>query len=457
MNPRLLTLILCLVAWSSVSAAKPPNFIIILADDLGYGDLSCYGHPTIRTPHLDRMAIEGMRFTDFYVAAEVCTPSRAALMTGRLPIRTGMCSDKRRVLFPDSSGGMPAEEITLAEGLKARGYTTGIVGKWHLGCKREHSPLKHGFDFYYGLPYSNDMDRDPSKAPKGREAFLNPKIEYWNVPLKRNDDILEKPAEQHTLTKRYTDEAVQFIKQNKKNPFLLYFPHTFPHVPLFASDKFSGKSRRGLYGDVVEELDWSVGQVLQTLRETKLDKNTLVFFTSDNGPWLTQFEQGGSAGLLKEGKGSTWEGGMREPGIAWWPGKIKPAQTCTEMASSMDLYVTCLKLAGATLPSDRVVDGVDMSGLLLGTGPNQREVMFYYRGTRLFAARKGPFKAHFITQSSYGKDAPEPHDPPLLFNVQTDPSEQFDVAKNHPEVIADILRAVEKHRTSMVPGKCQLE
>jgi len=441
---------------NSHAAPKTPNFVVILADDLGYGDLGCYGNPTIRTPNLDRMAAEGMRFTQFYSAGEVCTPSRAALLTGRLPIRSGMCSDAKRVLFPGSAGGLPAEEITLAQALKTRGYTTGMVGKWHLGHLSQYLPPKHGFDTYFGLPYSNDMDRDP-KSPAGRAAFVDPKPEYWNVPLLRGEQVVERPADQASLTKRYTAEAVKFIKENRSKPFFLYFAHTFPHVPLFASAQFKGKSPRGLYGDAVEELDWGVGQVLDALRQEKLAENTLVFFTSDNGPWLIQNEQGGSAGLLKEGKGSTWEGGMREPGLAWWPGKIKPGVVSRELAGTMDIFATCLIQAGALIPSDRVIDGVDMTPVLLGTGKSNRDTWFYYRGTQLYAVRKGAFKAHFITRSGYGKDGPEKHDPPLLYNLDHDAGEQFDVAKKHPEVVADIIREVEKHREKLVPGRPQLE
>ncbi|HKB00770.1 MAG TPA: sulfatase [Gemmataceae bacterium] len=440
---------------SAVGADRPPNVLIILADDLGYGDLGCYGHPTIRTPNLDRMAAEGLRFTDFYVAECVCTPSRAALLTGRLPIRSGMCSDRRRVLFPDSAGGLPDDEVTLAEALKARGYATGVFGKWHLGCRPAHSPLNHGFDTFLGLPYSNDMDRVPT-APKGRAALLDPKSEYWNVPLVRDDKEVERPAHQPTLTRRYTEEAVKFIKANKDKPFFVYLPHTFPHVPLFASDGFLGKSARGLYGDAVEELDWGVGQILETLKTEKLSDNTLVFFTSDNGPWLTQLEQGGSAGLLRDGKGSTWEGGMRVPGIAWWPGKIKPG-VCRDMASSLDLFPTAVRLAGGELPKDRELDGVDLAPLLFGTGPGNRDTMFYYRGTKLFAVRKGAFKAHFITQPAYGKGDPVAHDPPELYQLLHDPSERFNVAARHPGEIKEIAAAVERHRANLVPGKPQLE
>ena len=434
-----------------------PNFVIIFCDDLGYGDLGCYGHPSIRTPNLDRMAAEGMRFTDFYAAECVCTPSRAALLTGRYPLRSGMCSDGRRVLFPNSKGGLPSEEVTLAEALKEKGYRTSIIGKWHLGHRPEFRPTRHGFDSWFGLPYSNDMDLDTNKAPKQAALSLDARTEWWNVPLMRNDEMTERPAHQSTLTKRYTEQAVAFIEENRERPFFLYFAQTFPHTPLFASESFRGKSSRGLYGDVVEELDWSVGQVLEALRRLKLEEKTIVVFTSDNGPWLSQRQAGGSAGLLREGKGSTWEGGMRVPCIAWWPGRIKAGTTQSELACTMDLFPTFLKLASAKVPDDRPIDGFDLAPLLFNGANSPRDVFFYYRGTKLCAARKGPFKAHFVTKSGYGRDVVEKHDPPLLFHLTHDPSEQFNVAGKHPDVLADIQRAVDAHQRTMIPGKIQLD
>ena len=437
------------------TAARPPNIVIIFADDLGYGDLGCYGHPTIRTPHLDRMAAEGMRFTSFYSAANVCTPSRAALLTGRLPVRNGM-TGRRMVLFPDSVGGLPTTEITIARALKTRGYTTAAVGKWHLGHRAEFLPTRHGFDSYYGIPYSNDMDRAP-ESPRGMAAFTAPKSEYWKPPVLRDDREIARSPDQTKLTADYTTEALKFIRANKTRPFFLYLAHSMPHVPLFASDKFRGKSRRGLYGDVIEELDWSVGQVLDALRSEQLDRNTLVFFTSDNGPWLTYKEQGGSAGLLRDGKASTWDGGMREPGIAWWPGRIKAGQVNADLATTMDLFTTSLKLAGAEVPRDRVIDGVDLSPALFDGRPGPRQVHFFYHTGELYAVRKGAFKAHLITHSGYARAAPEKHSPPLLFNLEVDPGESFNIAAGHPEVVADLLAEIEKHRATVAPVESQLD
>ena len=438
-NSILLTLF-CLTAQPALAAeTQPPNIVILFADDFGYGDLGCYGHPTIRTPHIDRMADEGMRFTQFYSAAPVCTPSRAALLTGRLPIRNGMCHDRRRVLFSNSTGGLPEDEVTLAEALKTKGYRTACIGKWHLGHLPPYWPLRHGFDHYFGLPYSNDMKP---------------------LSLFRGDTDLENPVDQTTLTRRYTAEAVRFIRDSHgkthDRPFFLYLPYTMPHVPLFASSDFLGTSPRGIYGDVIEEIDWSVGQILETLRDLGLAENTFVFFTSDNGPWLIKHQNGGSAGLLRGGKGSTWEGGMREPGIAWQPGRIPAGVVTQELGTTMDLFATSLAMAGVELPSDRTLDGVDLSPVLFGDGPGPREQVVFYRGTQLMAIRKGPWKAHFQTRAGYRQAAADVHDPPLLFHLDHDPSEKYDMAEEYPEVVADLIRAAEEHRASVVPGPSQL-
>jgi len=452
-----LLVLLCVLCGQTFAASRP-NIIIILADDLGYGDLGCYGSPNIRTPNLDRMAAEGMRFTQFYSVAEVCTPSRAALLTGRYPIRSGMCHDQFRVLRNVSTGGLPAEEITLAELLKTNGYATACIGKWHLGNWANdpaHQPRRHGFDYYFGLPHSNDMN--PTNAPLPMPgARVEQDSRWWNAPLYRNEQLIEQPADQTTLTRRYTEEAVKFIEQNKARPFFLYLPHTFPHTPLFASEKFRGQSPRGLYGDVVEELDWSVGEVLNALRTAGLGTNTLVFFSSDNGPWLIMRHAGGSAGPLRDGKGSTWEGGMRVPGIAWMPGRIAPGQVQREFACMMDLFATSLKLAGADVPRDRAIDGADISPILFRGGTMNREPFFYYRGTQLYAARLGPWKAHFLTRPGYGPEKPQTNSPPALFNVAQDAEERFNVATNHLEIVAALEDAVAKHRATLAPVENQL-
>jgi arylsulfatase A-like enzyme len=446
----------CFCAAVTQAASRPPNIIIILADDLGYGDLGCYGSPNIDTPNLDRMAAEGMRFTDFYVCAPVCTPSRTGLITGRLPVRSGMAgkATTHHVLTAKSPGGLPTNEITIAAALKARNYTTMAIGKWHMGNKPEFMPIHHGFDHFYGLRWSNDMEPAPH-IPKNASSSLNPDPSWWNDSLLRDETIIEQPTDLRTLTKKYTTEAVKFIKENKKKPFFLYFAHTYPHVPLFRSRDFEHVSARGLYGDVVAEVDWSVGQVLETLRKEKLADNTLVFFTSDNGPWLIKDLAGGSAGPLKDGKNSTWEGGMREPGIAWWPRKIKAGITTHALASTLDLFPTIMGLTGGTVPHDRVMDGFDMSPILFSKGDGNREVMFYYNGDELFAARKGPYKLHNITYAGYSSQPPKNQEKPLLFNVDTDPAERFDIASEHPDIVADIQKEIDKHKAGVVPGAPQ--
>lgn len=436
-------------------AKRAPNFIIILTDDQGYGDLGCYGHPTISTPNIDQMAREGQRWTSFYSAANVCTPSRAGLLTGRLPIRSGMTSEKRWVLFPDSDGGIPQSEVTIAELLKEAGYRTGAIGKWHLGHLPQYLPTSNGFDSYFGIPYSNDMDRI-GEGP-GRMIVMNPTVENFNVPLMRNEEIVERPANQHTITRRYTEEAIKFISEHKREPFFLYVAHNLPHVPLFVSDDFSGHSARGLYGDVIEEIDWSVGQILEALKREKLDKNTVVVFTSDNGPWVTYNEQGGSAGLLFGAKGTSYEGGQRVPGIFWGPGTVRPG-TVSEVGCSLDLLPTIAAMAGTWMPADRTYDGYDLTPVLTGTGPSPRKEMLYYHNTRIFAVRKGDYKLHFFSNNPAGY----PHrmvklDTLRLYNVAHDPSEQWDIAEKHPAIVAEIQELVERHRATIEPVPSQLE
>lgn len=456
-----LLFIICVILGTAASDVagrekKPDlNFIIIFTDDQGYGDLGCYGHPTIKTPNIDKMAREGQRWTTFYAAENVCTPSRAGLLTGRLPIRSGMTSNVFRVLFPDSDGGLPEQEHTIAELLKGAGYSTAAIGKWHLGHLPSYLPRRHGFDSYFGIPYSNDMDR-AGDVPVW-EMMTKPRVEYFNVPLMRNEDIIERPADQSSITRRYTQEAVKFIEQNRKKPFFLYLAHNLPHVPLFASEKFLGKSERGLYGDVIEEIDWSVAEILAVLKKQKLDKKTIVIFTSDNGPWAPFKEHAGSAGLLFGSKNTGYEGGQRVPAIFWGPGWIKPG-VVSHLGSCLDILPTIASMAGVALPADRRYDGYDLTGLLKGGNESVRNEMFYYHGTRIFAARKGDFKLYFYETNPIGyPERVKKLDTLELFNLAHDPSEKYNVAGEHPDIIMDIQKLVEEHRLTVDSVGTQLE
>lgn len=432
--------------------APPPNVVLIVADDLGWGDLASYGHPTIRTPHLDRMAAEGQRWTNFYAGAPYCTPSRAALMTGRLPVRSGMASETHTVLYPDSTGGLPASEVTVADLLKGRGYATALVGKWHLGHRPEYLPTRHGFDTYFGIPYSNDMEEVADSPPHRLER---PKSEYFNVPVYRDDRVIERPARQETITHRYLEESIQFIRANRDRPFFLYLAHTMPHVPLFAGHRFAGRSPRGPYGDVVEEIDAGVGRVLETLTELGLDRRTLVVFSSDNGPWLGQRGLGGSAGPLRDGKGTTFEGGVRVPAIFWWPGTVAPG-VVREMGSLLDVLPTLAALAGAPLPAGRTLDGYDLSGVLQGRGPSPRTTYFYYRNATLQAVRSGRFKLHFFTRPDGNHEPARPLDPPWLFDLDQDAGEEDNIAAERPDVVAELRRLADEHRRGVVPVEDQI-
>lgn len=447
-----------LAAVVAPAAERLPNFVVIFCDDLGWGDLGCFGNPTIRTPHLDQMAVEGQKWTQFYAADPVCTPSRAALLTGRYPIRNGMTSSQRVVLFPDSGGGLPPDEITLAELLKQKNYATGLFGKWHLGHLPRYLPTQQGFDTYFGIPYSNDMDKVgggnySTAVVVGPEDYA--KHEHFNVPLMRNEQIVERPADQNTITRRYTEEALHFIRERKDQPFFVYLSHSMPHIPLFASEPFRGRSIRGLYGDVIEEIDWSVGQVLDTLRELELDEHTLVVFTSDNGPWLRFGAHGGSAGPLRAGKGTTFEGGQRVPTLFWWPGTVAPG-VVTELGATLDLMATFATLTGATLPNDRTLDSFDLSPVLRGEGASPRQEMFYWTRGELHAVRSGPWKLHVKMRDPVNYGRTVELEEPELYHVEGDISEAYNIAAKYPEVVARLQALLEEHQAGIEPHEDML-
>jgi len=416
-------------------AADAPNIVLVLADDLGYGDLASYGHPLIRTPRLDRLAHEGVRFTSYYAGAAACTPARAALLTGRYGVRAGLGN----VVGPDSPLGLPSSEITLAEGLRTRGYRTMAVGKWHLGsASAEHLPLAHGFDRWFGLPYSNDM--------------MPPWVKT-NRPLRmyRDAQPIDGEVDQANMTVKYTEEAVQFVRESKGKPFFLYLAHNMPHLPIHAADRFRGKSRAGVYGDVIEMLDWSTGEVLDALEREGVAKRTIVVFTSDNGPWNdlpprmlhggVEPWHTGSAGLLRGSKATTYEGGSRVPAIIRWPGRVAPDRVSPQIATAMDLYVTLTEAAGASVPADRPIDGDSLVPMLEGKPSVRERPYFYFSGPQLEAVRQGNWKLRMT------KDAGVE-----LFDLENDPSERYNRASARPEIVKrleSMLREFEKQ----LPGR----
>ncbi len=420
----------CLLLAGACATSRPPNVVLIVIDDLGYADLGVTGAKGYATPHLDRMAAEGTRLSSFYVAQAVCSASRAAIMTGRYPQRVGILG----ALGPNSKTGIADSEVTIAELMKARGYATAIYGKWHLGDAPKFLPTRHGFDEYYGLPYSNDMW---PRHPQRPEA-------YPPLPLIEGDKVIAHDPDQTQLTTDYTRRAVSFIERNRERPFFLYLPHAMVHVPLHVSDKHRGKTQRGLFGDAMAEVDWSVGEVLATLARLGIDRETLVVFTSDNGPWLTYGDHAGSALPLREGKGTTFEGGVRVPAIFRWPGRIPAGRVVDEMALTMDLLPTFARLAGATVPTDRTIDGRDIWPLFEG-GRTPHDAFFYHWGPELQAVRSGRFKLHlphkYSTPSGHATEGRPVSTVPKeialsLYDVVADPAETTDLAAQRPEEVS---------------------
>jgi len=411
-------------AATQTSVSRPPNIVIIFADDLGYGDLGVYGHPLIKTPRLDRLASEGLKLTSFYASAPVCSASRYSLLTGRYASRAGL----NGALMPESTNGLGADETTIADVLAAAGYRTGMVGKWHLGHQPGFFPTEHGFDSYFGLLYSNDM--------------IRPWVQT-DVPMRlyRGTEALPGEVDNATLTERYTEEALSFISENSSRPFFLYLAHSMPHVPLGVSPRFAGRSANGRYGDVIEMIDWSTGQILDALADAGLERDTLVIFTSDNGPWMDMPPRmlveprvvrtdAGSAGPLRGSKGTSWEGGTRVPFLARWPGHIPAGSVSGDLATTLDLLPTLAGIAGATLPAGRHVDGLDIRSFLEGLEPSPNEWFFYYNSSgRLEGVRDRRWKLH-LTFRATGEPVTE------LFDLLLDPSERWDVAAEHPDVVA---------------------
>nr|XP_006822165.1 PREDICTED: arylsulfatase A-like [Saccoglossus kowalevskii] len=464
-------LFICLITFNASSAEetvhKKPNIVIIFADDLGYGDLPSYGHPTSYSPNIDQLVANGLVFTQFYSANSVCSPSRASLLTARLPPRTGIWPG---VFSASSTGGLPLNETTIAAVLKPLGYSTAIIGKWHLGVgqNQKYLPTNYGFDSYVGVPYSHDMCPCLKCFYPSDPCFDQCRMYDASCPLFHNNTIVQQPVDLTTLTEVYSTEAKNFISGNAKSgtPFFLYLPFQHTHHPQFAGKYFRNSTLRGTFGDSLAELDWAVGQIIQELRLQKVEDNTFVFFTSDNGPSLTREVRGGNAGLLKCGKGTTYEGGQRVPGIAYWPGMIKPGRSM-ELASTLDLLPTIVKLTNGTLP--RVaIDGVDIGSVLFKSEKSPRKTFFYYFSEAfpqygVYAVRYKQYKAHYYTQGSglSGEENPDLdcrptakrtlHNPPLLYDLHHDPSEIYNL-NSDPQysTILTIITDIKKRFESTV-------
>jgi arylsulfatase len=435
----------------AIQAQKAPNVVIVLLDDMGYGDLSVTGAIGYKTPNIDRLCVEGMRFTNFYSAEAVSSASRSGLLTGCYPNRIGFAG----ALGPNAKIGIADSEETIGEVLKKQGYATAAVGKWHLGHHPQFLPLRHGFDEYLGLPYSNDMWPFHPQNPQA----------YPPLPLIEGERIIDPevtPEDQEQLTTMYTERAVKFIEKNKSKPFFLYLAHSMPHVPLFVSDKFKGKSEQGRYGDVMMEIDWSVGEIIKALEKNGIADNTLIVFTSDNGPWTNYGNHAGSSGGLREAKGTTFEGGQRVPCIMRWPGKIPAGTVCNQLASAIDLLPTLAQLCGAPLPSLKI-DGLDISPLMFGneTAKPREYFLYYYDRNSLKAVRNDRFKlvlphigrtyAGFLPgNDGQPGQVNERHQEYLsLYDLRRDPGERYDVQNQHPEVVAELMKIVEAARLDL--------
>eukprot|EP00756_Hemistasia_phaeocysticola_P050934 Hpha_TRINITY_DN26113_c0_g1::TRINITY_DN26113_c0_g1_i1::g.155323::m.155323/K01134/ARSA; arylsulfatase A len=449
---------------ASHAAGSKPNFVVFFADDLGWGDLASYGHPNIRTPHIDKLASEGMRFTSWYSGFHVCSPSRASMMTGRIPTRSGCVGTSwlGGVFGNEAVGGLPLNETTMADQAKAAGYATGMFGKWHLGQQDKFLPTSRGFDTYLGIPYSVDM---------GASAWGN-KIGL-PVPLIHDTTILEQPANYNILSQRYHDFATGFIDNatGAGKPFLLYAAFSHVHIPDFASPDFCHSSLRGLFGDALQEMDNLLGSIMAHLAKSTAADNTLVFFSSDNGPWTAKHLLGGSPGHLRDGKGTTYEGGIRVPGIAWWPGHVPMGVVSTEYVATYDIFATVSALAGVPLPGDRVVDGKDLSGVLFNNASTPHDCLFHYKGTGdfgskkqgLWAVRCGAYKIHYVIVSLPAREvymAPGVvQNPPLIYNVEHDPSELYNLSPKSDEykaANATFAAAVAAHLKTLTPVPNQM-
>lgn len=433
-------LLLLTLSTSLTFADDRPNFVIINCDDLGYADIGCFGSKLHRTPNVDRMAQEGIRMTDFYVTSGVCSPSRSSLMTGCYPRRVNLHEDHAGgwVLFPRGKKGLNPSEVTIAEVLKDAGYATAIVGKWHLGDQPPFLPTKQGFDSYFGIPYSNDMGWTDRKTKR-----------YPPLPVLRNEEVIEQEPDQRLITQRYTKEVVSFLKANKDRRFFLYLAHTMPHWPQYASEKFAGKSKNGKWGDAVEEIDWSTGVLLDTLKELNLDEKTLVVFTSDNGG-ATRW--GASNAPLKGAKGSTFEGGQRVCCVVRWPGRIPAGTSSGRLAASIDWLPTFAKLAGTKPPQDRIIDGRDIWPLLAdeADAESPHESFYYYFRRNLECVRSGQWKLR-VLKHRQNPDSSKPF-APQLFDLKADIGETTDVAAQHPEIVKRLLALAESARADLGDG-----